>query len=237
MPRTSGGLWGQLDLERYEHFDDPLNADLNEVVPGELVVFRGPRDLPGGRAYLDGVGRRQFSPGYLAEVLAEVGVSTVVRACEAEYDAGAFAARGLAHHDLPFPDGAPPPPRVAAAFLAAVDSAAAGGGAVGVHCRGGPGRAGTLAGLALVARHGFGGREAMGWLRLVRPGSVVGLQVEYLCGAAASGRRSLTPPPVRSNFPPSAERKGKKEGVRPHFPGSVSGSGKASAMGGVGCGR
>jgi hypothetical protein len=33
-------------------------------------------------------------------------------------------------------------------------------------------------------RHGFTAREAMGWLRIMRPGSVIGEQQHYLCAAA-----------------------------------------------------
>ena len=35
---------GCFDLEEYEHFDHPLEADLHEVVPGKFVAMRGPKD-------------------------------------------------------------------------------------------------------------------------------------------------------------------------------------------------
>ncbi len=38
-----------------------------------------------------------------------------------------------------------------------------------------------LATAHLMAAHGFSAREAIGWLRVVRPGSVVGAQQHYLC--------------------------------------------------------
>jgi cell division cycle 14 len=177
------GLWGRIDMGRYEHLEDPLNADLTEVVPGAFVAMRGPRDLGGGRRYADedrAAGRR-FSPEYAADLLGDLGVSAVVRLCEPEYDAAAFKARGLAHHDLPFADGAPPPARVVRAFLAAADAAQKQGGAVAVHCQAGLGRTGTLIVAWLMARRGFTAREAMGWLRIMRPGSVIGRQQRYLC--------------------------------------------------------
>jgi cell division cycle 14 len=183
MPEAVGGPWGRIDMDRYRLLDDPLNAGLNEVVPGELVALAGPRDADGGGEYSDEAGGRRFSAGYAADLLRELGVSAVVRLSEAEYDAATFAARGLAHLDLPFADGAPPPARVVRGFLAAVDAARARGGAVAVHCRAGLGRTGTLAALYMMARHGFAAREAMGWLRIMRPGSVIGRQQRFLCAA------------------------------------------------------
>ena len=46
-----------------------------------------------------------------------------------------------------------------------------GEGVVAVHCRAGLGRTGTLIGLWLMRHRGFAAREAIAWLRIVRPGS------------------------------------------------------------------
>ena len=51
-------------------------------------------------------------------------------------------------------------------------------GVVAVNCKAGDG---TLMSLYLVLRHGFTAREVMGWLRIMRPGSVIGEQQHYLC--------------------------------------------------------
>jgi cell division cycle 14 len=188
-------FWGRIDMEEYQHYDNPLNGDLHEVVPGQFVAFRGPHDLGGGQYLDDDRGCRKFSPSFYAGVLTDLGVTTVVRLNEAEYDARAFEEHGLRLVDLPFPDCTAPPPAVVAAFLAAVDRA---GGAVAVHCRAGLGRTGTLIALCMMRSHGFSAREAMGWLRIMRPGSVIGEQQPFLCALQAEGPSDagLQPPPA-----------------------------------------
>ena len=68
-----------------------------------------------------------------------------------------------------------------AAVVAFLDTVAAADGAVAVHCKEGLGRTGTLAAAHLMVAHGFSAREALGWIRVVRPGSVVGPQQQFLC--------------------------------------------------------
>ena len=177
-PPDADGFCGALDLREYAHYDDPLNGDMHEVVPGELIAFVGPHELGGEQYRDDERGLRRFSPAFFAGLFEERGVSAVVRLNEARYDGGAFTERGMAMIDLPFDDCTAPPPAVAEAFLVAVAESA---GPLAVHCKAGLGRTGTLIALHLMRRHGFRAREAMGWLRIMRPGSVIGEQQEYLC--------------------------------------------------------
>ena len=37
--------WGQIDIEAYEYYNNPLNADLHEIVPGRLFAMQAPRIL------------------------------------------------------------------------------------------------------------------------------------------------------------------------------------------------
>jgi hypothetical protein len=196
-------MWGDIDVDEYRHYDDPANGDLQEVVPGKFVALKGPVDL-GGAEYCDHAsGARTFSPGFCGEILRGMGVSTVVRLNEARYPAEALTSQGLELHSLEFPDCTSPPDAVVAAFLRAVDAAP---GAVAVHCHAGLGRTGTLIAVYLMRSCGFAAREAMGWLRIMRPGSVIGEQQHYLCaiersareraGERCAARGSLGPPPA-----------------------------------------
>ena len=199
------------DPEQYAHYDSPLNADLNDIVPGKLIAMRGPIAIPGGREYddeWDSEGRfshRNFAPAHYTEILREFGVRAVVRLCEARYDSRELEARGVAVVELPFEDCSPPPPDVVARFLAVAEAVP---GALAVHGKAGLGRTGTLIALYMMKHHGFTAREAIGWLRIVRPGSVIGEQQQYLCemegvmrgtGQLARYRRSIVhwhPPPT-----------------------------------------
>ena len=171
-------FWGMIDIAEYKHNDSPINADLHEVVPGKFVAFRGPQDLAGAEYEDDSHGFRRFSPSFYVDTLKDHGVTTVVRLNEARYDAAAFEEHNIRVVELEFDDCTAPPPHIVTAFLAAAD---ADDGAVAVHCKAGLGRTGTLIGVWMMLRRGFTAREAMGWLRIMRPGSVIGEQQHYLC--------------------------------------------------------
>ena len=164
---------GSFDASEYNHLDSPLNANLHEVVPGKFVVMRGPRDLPAGVLWRDtaredgSFSHREFSPRHYADILAQFDVQAVIRLSTPQYDRIGFEASGIAVVDLCCEDGAPPPVVVVAKFLAVAERLP---GAVAVHCGSGLGRSGTLIALYIMKHHGFTAREAMGWLRVVRPG-------------------------------------------------------------------
>ena len=225
-PDDDSDFWGRIDIDEYEHYDNPLNGDLHEVVPGKLIAFRGPQDL-GAAEYLDDDrGHRKFSPSFYADVLKDFGVTTVVRLNEEEYDGRVFAAHGLRFVDLHFADCTAPPPHIIAGFFAAVDTA---DGAVAVHCKAGLGRTGTLIALYMMRSRGFTARDAMGWLRIMRPGSVIGEQQQFLCDNEHF-RDAVLPPAPPPSLPAAAAATGKLSADLPSPPATaVADVGRAAA--------
>jgi cell division cycle 14 len=164
---------GGFDAAEYKHLDNPLNADLHEIVPGKLVIMRAPRDLSGGADWLDveqadGIlGPRNFSTAYVADILEQLDVQAVVRCSAPSYDHRGFEKAGIAVLDLYCEEDSPPPIDVISKFLAISERLP---GAIALHGEAGPGWSGALAGLYMMKHHGFSAREAIGWLQIVRPG-------------------------------------------------------------------
>jgi cell division cycle 14 len=49
-----------------------------------------------------------------------------------------------------------------------------------VHCKAGLGRTGTCIGAYIMKHYRFTAREIIGWMRVCRPGSVIGPQQQFL---------------------------------------------------------
>ena len=191
LPRFLGGRWGRIDPDEYEHYNNPLNADLHQIVPGKLFAFRAPKHLKGLDYLDDGCGCRHFSPSYYVDLFRQMGISSVVSVDPISYDASEFARQGLHHHELDYGDWAAPSQEAVAGFFRVVDAARGG---VAVHSAGGHGRNGTLIALYLMRRHGFRAQEAVAWLRICRPGSVVAEQHAFLCRLEAAAAAQGLPP-------------------------------------------
>jgi cell division cycle 14 len=106
----------------------------------------------------------------------EAGVTDIVRFNEALYNREDFEGVGLTHHHLEFEDCTTPSIEIVRAFSRVVETSP---GVIAVHCLAGLGRTGTLIALYFM-QHGWTAREAIGWLRVVRPGSVIGRQQHFL---------------------------------------------------------
>ncbi|KAJ1479822.1 dual specificity protein phosphatase, partial [Baffinella frigidus] len=163
---------GWVDLETFdvETFRD-LDVKGVSVMCPKFVAFKGPVSGPNRPSHV-------YEPATYIEPFRHGGVSDVVRLNEASsYDAGVFAAAGMTHHDMEFPDCQAPPLPIVERFLKTADEAR---GVVAVHCLAGLGRTGTLIALWIMGKYGWGARETIAWLRLARPGSVIGEQQHFL---------------------------------------------------------
>jgi len=168
---VQGGLYSPdtFDEDEYFYYDHPENGDMHEVVTGKFFAFKGPTDKK--QNYYT---RR---PSDYLDVFRVKGIKAVVRLNKKEYAASTFTDGGIAHHDLFFTDCSTPSDAIADRFLRLSERT---DGPLAVHCLAGLGRTGTLIGLYMMKHMGFTANECMAWLRIVRPGSIIGPQQQYL---------------------------------------------------------
>ena len=169
------GLYVAADFDKNEYFyyDDPNNGDMHEVMLGKFIAFKGPRSK---RVELVN-GSFTLLPSDYVEVFRAKNVTDIVRLNNPEYNEAEFRRAGFQHHDLFFTDCSTPSDEVVDRFLRISEGT---DGIVAVHCLAGLGRTGTLIGLHMMKHLRFSAREVMAWLRICRPGSVIGPQQAYL---------------------------------------------------------
>lgn len=100
-------------------------------------------------------------------------VTKIVRLNKPQYDANVLIEAGIQVIDLYIVDGSIPSPEIVSRFLNIVESTKD---AVAVHCKAGLGRTGTLIALYIMKHYRACASEVIGWLRMLRPGSILGPQ-------------------------------------------------------------
>lgn len=177
-------------VDEFVHYAHVARGDLSWISP-QFVAFAGPHDS----SSVSSSGR--LPPEHYVPHFQQHGVALVVRLSRKRYDKKRFTTAGFAFADLYFPDGTTPPDAVLHEFLELCANTATG--AIAVHCKAGLGRTGTLIACSLMQRYRFSAEEAIGWLRLCRPGSIVGQQQHYL---RAKQQQLWDSSPVLAKEPP-----------------------------------
>ncbi|KAK2587175.1 hypothetical protein KPH14_002924 [Odynerus spinipes] len=159
-------------VKEYEHFERVENGDLNWIVPGKFIAFCGPH----AKSKIEN-GYPLHAPELYFNYFRRNNVSTVIRLNKKIYDASSFIEAGFDHKDLFFVDGSTPTDSIMRQFLKIVENAS---GAVAVHCKAGLGRTGSLIGCYIMKHYHLTAHETIAWIRICRPGSVIGHQQQWL---------------------------------------------------------
>ena len=163
----------KFNVQEYEFYEKVENGDWNWVIPCKMLAFASPSPSKS-----DQDGFKVWTPEDYAPLFKSIGVTSVVRLNNKTYEADRFTRNGIKHHDLYFLDGSVPSDQIISDFLKIAESET---GALAIHCKAGLGRTGTLIGLYAIKHFDFPAADFIGWIRLCRPGSVLGPQQQFLC--------------------------------------------------------
>nr|XP_024213599.1 dual specificity protein phosphatase CDC14C [Pan troglodytes] len=164
--------FNSFNLDEYEHYEKAENGDLNWIIPDRFIAFCGPHS----RARLES-GYHQHSPETYIQYFKNHNVTTIIRLNKRMYDAKRFTDAGFDHHDLFFADGSTPTDAIVKRFLDICENAE---GAIAVHCKAGLGRTGTLIACYIMKHYRMTAAETIAWVRICRPGLVIGPQQQFL---------------------------------------------------------
>lgn len=177
------GMWrakerGMVDLtsfnlEEYEQYERVDQGDFN-VISKDFIAFASPQQSRKSGNVLNEPFKKVLNY-FIAN-----DVQLVVRLNSHLYDAQEFTKRGIQHIDMIFDDGTCPTLEYVHKFIGAAECVINKGGKIAVHCKAGLGRTGCLIGAHLIYTHGFTANECIGYMRMVRPGMVVGPQQHWL---------------------------------------------------------
>lgn len=168
--------WGdKFNVAEYEHFEQVENGDLNWIVKGKILAFAG----PSYRRTVSPEGYCTLSPSDYIPYFKRKNVGLVVRLNQKNYNEQNFIDVGIDHVEEFYTDGSCPHMSILERVVAAFDKVPPEKG-FAVHCKAGLGRTGTCIGAYLMKHYRMTAKEVIGWMRICRPGMVIGPQQQFL---------------------------------------------------------
>lgn len=166
---------GNFPIDEYEHYEKVEYGDLSWIRRGKFCAFAGPHNSSNAVSdcYIT------LTPEHYIPYFKKRDVKLVIRLNKKYYDKERFTREGFRHVDMYFLDGSTPSDKIVDNFLGVCESEPSGN-AIAVHCKAGLGRTGSLLGCFFMKHYGFTAAEFIGWVRICRPGSVIGPQQHFL---------------------------------------------------------
>jgi len=156
------------NIKEYEFYEDVDNGDLNWIVPGKFVAFCTPSSGKGPY--------QNLPPEEYSKIFKTMGVTAVVRLNNPQYDGEKFKQAGINHYPIEYEDGSCPDEEKWKKFIEVAEKEKC----LAVHCKAGLGRTGSMIGLYVMKHYRFPAAAFIGWIRICRPGSVLGPQQQWL---------------------------------------------------------
>ncbi|XP_045581228.1 dual specificity protein phosphatase CDC14A isoform X2 [Procambarus clarkii] len=166
------------DVDEYEYYEKVQNGDFNWIMPGKFLAFCGPH----AESKIKN-GYTLHSPETYFSYFRKHNVTSIVRLNKKIYDAARFKNAGFEHYDMYFIDGSCPSDDIMREFLRVCENTEGG---IAVHCKAGLGRTGSLIGCYIMKHFRFTAAEIIAWLRICRPGSIIGGQQQWLTSKQSS---------------------------------------------------
>lgn len=192
MLHAEPGILQDFDAEAYTLMEAPVNGDANWIIPGKILAMAGPKPLV-------------FPPQKALPFFQRLGVKTVIRLNRKHYTKADLP--GISLFDLFMKDGSNPSNYRLGQFMRIMRNRLSKG-AVAVHCRAGLGRTGSLICAYLMSKYGLSANQAIGFIRVMRPGSILCDQPSWL--------RSLEPKAPKSTATSSIKRRSKVMTIKKH---------------------
>ena len=200
------------------------NGDLNWIIYDKILAFAGPHH----RRNITPEGYCTLTPGDYIPYFQRKNIGLVVRLNKKCYDEQDFVKAGIQHYEQYYLDGSCPPMKTLQKILTAFEAVPESKG-FAVHCKAGLGRTGTCIGAYMMKHYRLTAAEAIGWMRICRPGMVIGPQQHFLADIEQRMWHEgsvMTEKPARSLLESVADR---LLGSRESSEGSSSSKGRKSA--------